>query len=110
MVIILIKMGAMPERSSENNKPTSSKKSTIMIAGIIAGIALVGVGYLTIYVEPEIIEEVVEVIAVTEDGCIAETADRFAVNIGHCDAQPGDVLMAPVDQKAKERTMAMLTP
>ena len=110
MIILLIKMGAIPERVSENKKSTSSKKSMIMIVGIIAGIALVGVGYMTIFVEPEIIEEVVEVIAVTEDGCIAETADRFAVNIGHCDAQPGDVIMAPVDQKAKERAMAMLTP
>lgn len=103
-------MGAMPERESVSRKSSSSKKSMIMIVGIIGGIALVGVSYMMIFVEPEIIEEVVEVIAVTEDGCIAETADRFAVNIGHCDAQPGDVIMAPVDQKAKERTMAMLTP
>ena len=100
-------MGAMPERESESRKSSSSKKSMIMIVGIIGGIALVGVSYMMIFVEPEIIEEVVEVIAVTEDGCIAETADRFAVNIGHCDAQPGDVIMAPVDQKAKERAMAM---
>lgn len=107
MVILLIKMGAIPERASENKKSTSSKKSMIMIVGIIAGIALVGVGYMTIFIEPELVEERVKVIAVTESGCIAETLDGFAVNIGQCDAQPGDILMAPVDQKVKERAMAM---
>ena len=107
MIILLIKMGAIPERASENKKSTSSKKSMIMVVGIIAGIALVGVSYMTIFVEPELIEEQVKVIAVTESGCIAETLDGFAVNIGQCDAQPGDILMAPVDQKVKERAMAM---
>ncbi len=107
MIILLIKMGAIPERVSENKKSTSSKKSMIMIVGIIAGIALASVSYMTIFVEPELIEEQVKVIAVTESGCIAETFDGFAVNIGQCNAQPGDVLMAPVDQKVKERDMAM---
>lgn len=79
----------------------------ILVAGIIAGIALVGVGYMTIFVEPDVIEEQVKVIAVTEDGCIAETFDGFAVNIGQCNAMPGDFVMAPVDQKVKERAMAM---
>jgi hypothetical protein len=100
-------MGAIPERASENKKSTSSKKSMILVIGIIAGIALVGVSYMTIFVEPELIEERVKVIAVTESGCIAETLDGFAVNIGPCDAQPGDILMASVDQKVKERAMAM---
>ena len=100
-------MGAIPERVSENKKSTSSKKSMIMVIGIIAGIALAGVSYMTIFVEPELIEEQVKVIAVTESGCIAETLDGFAVNIGQCDAQPGDILMVPVDQKVKERAMAM---
>jgi hypothetical protein len=100
-------MGAMPDRKSENKKSTSSKKSTIMVVGIIAGIALVGLSYMTIFVEPDVIEERVTVIAVTESGYIAETFDGFAVNIGQCNAKPGDVLMAPVDQKVKERAMAM---
>jgi flagellar basal body-associated protein FliL len=107
MAILLIKMGAIPERASENKKSTSSKKSMILVIGIIAGIALVGVSYMTIFVEPELIEERVKVIAVTESGCIAETLDGFAVNIGQCNAQPGDILMASVDQKVKERAMAM---
>jgi flagellar basal body-associated protein FliL len=107
MIVYLIKMGAIPERVSENKKSTSSKKSLIIVVGIIAGIALVGVSYMTIFVEPDVIDEQVKVIAVTESGCIAETFDGFAVNIGQCNTQPGDVLMAPVDQKVKERAMAM---
>jgi flagellar basal body-associated protein FliL len=107
MIKSLIKMGAMPEKESENKKSQSNKNSTIMIVAIIAGIALVGVGYMTIFVEPELIEERVTVIAVTEDGCIAETFDGFAVNIGQCNAKQGDIIMAPVDQKVKERAMAM---
>jgi flagellar basal body-associated protein FliL len=107
MVILLIKMGAVPERASENKKSTSSNKSMIMVIVIIAGIALGGLSYMTIFVEPDIIDEQVKVIAVTESGCIAETLDGFAVNIGQCNAKPGDVLMAPVDQKVKERAMAM---
>jgi len=99
-------MGAMPEES-DSKKSASSKKSILMVTGIIAGIALVGVGYMTIFVEPKLIEERVTVIAVTEDGCIAETFDGFAVNIGQCNAKQGDVIMAPIDQKVKERAMAM---
>jgi len=107
MIKLLIKMGAIPERVSENKKSTSSKKSLIMIGGILAVIALVGVSYMMIFVEPELIKEQVKVIAVTESGCIAETFDGFAVNIGQCNAQAGDVIMALVDQKVKERAMAM---
>jgi flagellar basal body-associated protein FliL len=107
MITLLIKMGALPERITENKKSTSSKKSMIIVIGILAGIALAGVSYMMIFVEPELIEEQVKVIAVTESGCIAETFDGFAVNIGKCNAQPGDVLMAPIDQKVKERAMAM---
>jgi uncharacterized membrane protein len=100
-------MGAIPERISENKRSTSSKKSMIMIFSIIAGIALAGVSYMTIFVEPELIEERVKVIALTESGCIAETLDGFAVNIGQCNAKPGDIITAFVDQKVKERAMAM---
>ena len=100
-------MGAMPERSTEIKKPDSSKKSLILLGAILGGIALVGVGYMLVFVEPEMIEERVKVIAVTESGCIAETFDGYAVNIGQCNAQPGDFLIAPVDQKLKEREYAM---
>ena len=100
-------MGAMPERSSEIKKPESGKKSLILIGAILGGIALLGVGYMLVFVEPEIIEERVKIIAVTESGCIAETFDGYAVNIGQCNAQPGDFLIAPIDQKVKERQYAM---
>ena len=79
----------------------------IMIAGIIGGIALLGLAYMTVYVSPDISEEMVKVISITESGCIAETMDGFAVNIGKCNAQPGDLIMAQVDQKVKERAKAM---
>nr|NIP61268.1 hypothetical protein [Nitrosopumilaceae archaeon]NIT99412.1 hypothetical protein [Nitrosopumilaceae archaeon]NIU86150.1 hypothetical protein [Nitrosopumilaceae archaeon]NIV64946.1 hypothetical protein [Nitrosopumilaceae archaeon]NIX60015.1 hypothetical protein [Nitrosopumilaceae archaeon] len=59
------------------------------------------------YTAPEENIERVKVVAVTESGCIAETMDGFAVNIGSCQAQPGDFVMAPVDKKAKERAAAM---
>ncbi len=107
MIVILIKMGAIPERSSEKKKSESNKKSMIMIVGIIAGIALVGVSYMFVFVESVEVEEQVKVIAVTESGCIAETLDGFAFNIGQCNAQPGDIITAPVDQRVKERAMAM---
>ena len=55
------------------------------------------------YVSPDVVVERVEVIAVTETGCIGQTMDGYPVNIGQCNAQPGDIILAPVDQKAKER-------
>ena len=100
-------MGAIPERRSEYKKPESSKKSMILLGAILGGIALLGIGYMLVFVEPEIIEERVKVIAVTEAGCIAETFDGYAVNIGQCNFQPGDILIAPIDQKLKEREYAM---
>lgn len=100
-------MAAVPDTNRGKNKSSSGKKSIIMIIGIIAGISVAGVGYMLVYVEPEIIEERVKVIAVTESGCIAETLDGFAVNIGKCNAESGDFIMAPVDQKIKERAKAM---
>ena len=100
-------MGAVPEKVKPPKKNESDKKSLVMIGGIIGAIALVGVGYMLIFVEPEILEERVKVIAVTESGCIAETFDGYAVNVGQCNAQPGDIILAPVDQKVKEREYAM---
>ena len=100
-------MGAIPEKKSEKRKPASNVKTMVMVVGIIGGIAALGLGYMFIFVQPEIVEERVEVIAVTESGCIVETFDGFSVNVGQCDAQPGDFLMAPIDQKVKERALAM---
>jgi hypothetical protein len=100
-------MGAIPEKTTPSKKPTSSKKPMIMIVGIIGGIALLGLIYMTIHVSPDVRDERVKVIAITESGCIAETMDGFAVNIGKCNAQPGDLIMASVDQKVKQRARAM---
>jgi hypothetical protein len=47
------------------------------------------------------------VIAVTDAGCIAETFDGFAVNIGNCQVQPGEYANAVIDKKVKERAAAM---
>jgi flagellar basal body-associated protein FliL len=99
-------MGVMP-KGSPQKKLESSKKSMIVIVSIIGGIAIAGVGYMMIFVEPELIVERVKVIAVTKDGCIAETFDGFAVNIGQCNVQPGDFIIAHVDQKIKDRAKAM---
>ena len=103
----MIKMGAIPERNSVTKKSDSEKKSLILVGAILGGIALVGVGYMLVFVEPEFIQERVTVIAITESGCIAETFDGYAVNIGKCNAQPGEFLIAPIDQKVKERQYAM---
>ena len=100
-------MGALPKRDTEIKKPTSSTNSLIIVGAILGGIALVGVGYMLVFVEPEMVDQRVKVIAVTESGCIAETFDGYAVNIGSCNAQPDEILIAPVDQKLKEREYAM---
>jgi len=63
--------------------------------------------YLMWYVAPEEHTERVKVIAVTETGCIAETYDGFAVNIGNCQVQPGEYANAIIDKKVKERAAAM---
>lgn len=77
---------------------------------IFIGVAIVAVGlfvYLTWYVSPDEVTEQVKVVANTEDGCIAESFDGFAVNIGLCDAKAGEVIVATYDAKLKERAALM---
>ena len=84
-----------------------NNKTTIQI---FIGVAVISVGlfaYLTWYVSPDEVTEKVKVIAITEDGCIAESFDGFAVNIGQCDAEAGDVIVATYDAKIKERAILM---
>ena len=88
---------------SPRSKNSSNKRNIAIIAGILAAMGISVLGYLMWYVSPDVVVERVEVIAVTENGCIGQTMDGYPVNIGECDAQPGDVILAPVDQKAKER-------
>ena len=81
--------------------------SIFLVGGVIAAGAIILFAYLMFFTAPEQNMEMVKVIAVTEAGCIAETLDGFSVNIGDCQAQPGQSVMALVDQKAKERAAAM---
>lgn len=84
-----------------------SKKSLGIIAGIIAAIGLALFAYLMFYVSPDMVTERVKVIANTADGCIAESSDGFSVNIGPCDAEPGDFVVGTYDAKIKERRALM---
>ena len=95
--------------SAVNNqsKGTSSKNSIFIIGGVILVDAVVLFAYLMWYVAPEEYTERVKVIDVTEAGCIAETYDGFAVNIGDCQVQPGEYANAKIDKKVKERAAAM---
>jgi len=95
--------------SAINRQPnkTSSKSSLLIVGGVIAIGAILLFAYLMWYVAPEENIERVKIIAVTEAGCIAETFDGFAVNIGTCLDKPGEYVLALVDQKTKERAAAM---
>ena len=79
----------------------------MIVSGILAVIGISLFEYLMFYTAPEEITERVKIIAITDEGCIAETMDGFAVNIGQCSAQEGDFIVALVDQKTKERAAAM---
>ena len=97
-------MGAVDNRSNKK----SGKNSTFIIGGVIAIGAGLLFAYLMFYTAPAETMELVKIIAVTDEGCIAETLDGYAVNIGNCnDAQPGQYVEALVDQKTKERAAAM---
>lgn len=96
-------MSALPAKE----KKSKSITTYLIISGVLAAIGISLFAYLMWYVSPAEIIERVEIIAVTDAGCIAETADGYAVNIGQCDAKPGDYVMAPVDQKLKERAALM---
>jgi len=91
--------------SSSNKK--SGKNTTFIIAGIITLGAGLLFAYLMFYTAPEHSMELVKIIAITESGCIAETMDGFAVNIGDCNGEPGKYINALVDQKTKERAALM---
>ena len=87
----------------------TGKNSTFIIASVITIGAVLLFAYLMWYVSPEENFELVKIVAVTEDGCIAETLDGFAVNIGECQGEPGQYVEAAVDKKVKERA-AMMNP
>ena len=92
------------------NKPpknSSDKKSMLIVSGILATVGLSLLAYMLFFTAPEEKTEWVRVIAITESGCIAETMDGFAVNIGQCQTQEGEMVIAVVDQKVKDRAAAM---
>ena len=82
-------------------------KNIAIVGGIIAAVAISLFAYLMWYTAPENLEERVKIIANTADGCIVETFDGYSINIGPCDAQPDEYIMAPIDQKLKERAALM---
>jgi len=85
----------------------SNTKSMLIIFGIIIAIAVSLFAYLMFYTAPELIEERVKVIANTDEGCIVETLDGYAINVGPCDFEPDEYIIAPIDQKLKERAALM---
>ncbi|ABX12261.1 hypothetical protein [Nitrosopumilus maritimus] len=97
-------MSAIPNKKI---KKSSDYKSLVIIIGIVSSIGLAGFAYLMYYVEPVEVLETVKIVAVTDSGCIAETLDGHAVNIGECNAEPGQYISALVDQKVKERAELM---
>lgn len=84
-----------------------TNKTTIQIFVIIIIAASSLLGYLTWYVSPDHITEKVKVIRNTENGCIVETIDNFAINIGPCNAQYGEIIIATYDAKLKHRALLM---
>ena len=90
-----------------NKSKSSSTKSLFIVGGAIAIGAILLFTYLMWYVSPDEYTERVKVIAVTDAGCIAETYDGFAVNIGDCKVKAGEYVTASIDKKLKERAVAM---
>ena len=95
--------------SAINNQSgkSSNKNSIFIIGGVILVGAVLLLAYLMWYVTPDEYIERVKVIAVTDAGCIAETFDGFAVNIGDCQVKQGEYVNAMIDKKVKERAAAM---
>ena len=92
---------------NRQQKKTKNVNSLLVVGGVIAIVSVLLFAYLMWYVSPEENIERVKVVAVTESGCIAETFDGFAVNIGDCQEKPGAYATAMVDQKTKERAALM---
>ena len=85
----------------------SNARSMLIVFGIIIAIAASLFAYLIFYTAPDQVEERVKVIANTDEGCIVETLDGYAIDIGPCDFEPDEYVIAPIDQKLKERAALM---
>ena len=99
----MLTMSAVNNRSNKK----SGKNTTLIIAGVIALGAGLLFAYLMFYTAPAEKMEMVKIIAITNEGCIAETMDGFSVNIGDCNGEPDQYVNALVDQKIKERAALM---
>ncbi|WP_428324729.1 hypothetical protein [Nitrosopumilus sp.] len=97
-------MSAIPNKQTKKSK---DYKSYFIVGGILAVIGLALLAYLMFYVAPAETLETVKIVAITNDGCIGQTLDGYAVNIGTCQGEPGDYVSALVDQKVKERAALM---
>ena len=86
---------------------TSNTKSMLIVGGVIAVVAATLLAYLFVYTAPAVVEERVKIIANTAEGCIVETLDGYAINVGPCDFEPEEYVIAPIDQKLKERAALM---
>ena len=85
------------------------QNNKITFQAFVGVVAISGVlfAYLMWYVSPDEVTEEVKVIAITEDGCIAESFDGFSVKISPCNAEPGEIIVGTYDAKEKERRLAM---
>ncbi|MEM3144230.1 MAG: hypothetical protein QXW91_06380 [Candidatus Nitrosotenuis sp.] len=88
----------------------SAKKPMLIIGGIIAAIALALFGYLMWYVAPVEVTETVKLVAITDNGCVVETADGHAITVPSCVGHPGDMIIVKYDKNIKERALAMNPP
>ncbi len=84
---------------SRQPKKTSGENSLFIIGGIsvlFAGILFI---YLMYYTAPEENTDLVKIITVTKEDCIAETSDGFTVNIKNCNAQVSQYVNALVENQ-----------
>ena len=94
----------MSAKNYRKMKKSTNYKNHFIVAGILAAVGLALLAYLMFYVAPAEVLETVKVVAVTDSGCIDETLDSHAVNIGNCNAEPGDFISALVDQKSQRKS------
>jgi len=85
----------------------SGKNSIFIIARVIVLETDLLFIYLMFYTAPTEETELVKIIAVTDNGCVAETMDGYAVNMSDCNVKPNPYVNALVDQKIKELAALM---
>ncbi len=81
------------------------KNEKQIIAGAIAAaVVVMAVAVFPFWnLIPNMVTERVKVVAVDQSGCTAETTDHFIVNIGTCNAKPGEYINGTFDSKVRDR-------